>query len=273
MRRLLLVLSVLVTALAAALGLAPSASGATTLPSVMASTGDSITRGYDATAFGCFLADCPQYSWSTGTSTAVNSQLRRIQAAGGKPTAYNDAKTGAKMDALAGQLQTAAGQGAQYVTVLMGANDLCTSTIAGMTPTATFQAEFQTALSGYLAGNTQGSVFVSSIPNLYQLWSLLHSNSAAANTWRTFGICQSMLSASNTDSQRQQVVAQEQADNNALAAVCAQYVNCKWDNLATYNTAFTTSDVSTVDYFHPSVTGQNKLAGITWGAGYWPTLP
>ena len=44
MRRLLLLLSVLVTALAAALGLAPRASAATSLPAVMASTGDSITR-------------------------------------------------------------------------------------------------------------------------------------------------------------------------------------------------------------------------------------
>jgi hypothetical protein len=155
----------------------------------------------------------------------------------------------------------------------MGANDLCTSTIAGMTPTATFQAQFQAALTGYLANNPQRSVFVSSIPNLYQLWSLLHTNGSAANTWRTFGICQSMLAASNTEAQRQQVVAQEQADNQALATVCAQYANCKWDTLATYNTAFTTSDVSTVDYYHPSVSGQKKLAGITWGAGFWPSLP
>lgn len=267
--------SFLFVALLASLVLvAPAAEAATpALPTVMASTGDSITRGYDATLFGCFLADCTQYSWSTGTSTSVNSQLRRIRAAGGNPTAYNDAKTGAKMTALDGQIVTAAGQGAQYVTVLMGANDLCTSTIAGMTPTTTFQSQFQQALADYFARQPNGSVFVSSIPNLYQLWSLLHTNSSAATTWRTFGICQSMLSASNTEAQRQQVVAQEQADNKALATVCALYANCKWDNLATYNTAFVTSDVSTVDYFHPSVSGQNKLGGITWGASYWPSLP
>ena len=91
----------------------------------------------------------------------------------------------------------------------------------------------------------------------------------AASTWRSFGICQSMLSSSNTEAQRQQVVAQEQADNQALATVCAQYANCKWDNLATYNTAFVSSDVSTVDYFHPSLTGQGNLATTAWNAGYW----
>ncbi|MBV9098945.1 MAG: hypothetical protein JO079_12905, partial [Frankiaceae bacterium] len=58
---------------AAALVAPVSGANATTvpLPNSMASTGDSITRAYDATSNGCFLADCPQYSWSTGTTTAT----------------------------------------------------------------------------------------------------------------------------------------------------------------------------------------------------------
>jgi hypothetical protein len=155
----------------------------------------------------------------------------------------------------------------------MGANDVCTSSIATMTPTATFQSQFQTALSHFFAADPNAHVFVSSIPNIYQLWSLEHTNRTAASEWKYFGICQSMLSANNTEADRQTVVAQEQADNNALATVCAQFVNCKWDNLATYNYAFKTSDISTIDYFHPSVSGQNVLAGVTWGASYWPTTP
>ena len=57
----------------------------------------------------------------------------------------------------------------------------------------------------------------------------------------------------------------------ALAAVCAPFVNCKWDNLATFNYQFAASDVSTIDYFHPSVTGQTHLAATTWAASFWPT--
>jgi lysophospholipase L1-like esterase len=261
-RRLALMLSAVV----AVLFVAPAtAQAALQLPTSMASAGDSITRGFDATALGCLLTDCPQYSWSTGSSTAVNSQLRRIRAAGGNPAAYNDARTGAMMVDLDGQMLAAAGatQHADYVTVLMGANDLCTSSIGAMTPTPTFQAQFQKALGDYFAAQPNGRVFVSSIPNLYQLWSLLHTNRSATTTWRTFGICQSMLAAGNTEAQRQAVVAQEQADNAALAAVCAAFANCKWDGYATYNYTFTMSDVSTVDYFHPSVSGQNVLAGIT----------
>jgi hypothetical protein len=268
MRRLsLLILAVVALLVPAAVARADTPS----LPNSMASTGDSITRGFDATFFGCFLADCPQDSWATGSNGTVNSQYLRVRAANSAVVAYNDAKTGAKMSALDGQLLTAAGQNVQYATVLMGANDLCTSTIGGMTPTATFQSQFRTALSDFFTADPTAHVFVSSIPNLYQLWSLLHTK--ASGTWRTFGICQSMLSSSNTEAQRQQVVLQEQADNAALATVCGQFPNCRWDGLATYDYTFTGADVSTVDYFHPSVTGQGHLAGVTWQAGYWPTTP
>jgi lysophospholipase L1-like esterase len=258
----------------AAFGMAGTASAATpALPNSMASTGDSITRGFDSTSSGCFLSDCPQYSWSTGYSTTVNSQYQRILAANPAISGheYNDAKTGAQMSALDGQLKSAASQGVQYATVLMGANDVCTSSVSTMTPTATFQSEFQTALGDFFAADPNASVFVSSIPNIYQLWQLLHNNWSAESTWYSAQICQSMLSPYNSNTQRQQVLQQEEADNTALQAVCAQYANCRWDNLATFNTSFTTKDVSTVDYFHPSLTGQNTLAGVTWGASYWPS--
>jgi len=273
MRRLASFLLVALAVLAALSATTANAATTVPLPNSMASTGDSITRAYDSTSNGCFLSDCPQYSWSTGTDATVKSQYQRILAANSAISGhvYNDAKTGAQMVALDGQLTTAASQAVQYATVLMGANDVCTSSIATMTPTATFQSEFQTALTDFFNADPTAHVFVSSIPNIYQLWSLEHTNSTATFEWQSFKICQSMLASSNTEAQRQTVVAQEQADNNALASVCAQFANCKWDNLATYNYSFKTSDVSTIDYFHPSISGHNSLAGITWGASYWPT--
>jgi lysophospholipase L1-like esterase len=267
--------SLLVAALLAVAGVlvAPAtAQAAVPLPSSMASTGDSITRAFDATWLGCFVADCPQYSWSTGTSTSVNSQYRRILAKNPAISgqAYNDAKTGAKMVDLDGQLLAAASQQVQYATVLMGANDLCTSSAATMTSTDVFQAEFQKALTDFFAQDANALVFVSSIPNIYQLWSALHKNALATSTWKAGNICQSMLASSNTEAQRQLVVAQEQKDNAALQTVCGQFPGCRFDTtLLVYNTAFTGSDVSTIDYFHPSITGQNLLAQQTWAASYW----
>jgi lysophospholipase L1-like esterase len=174
------------------------------------------------------------------------------------------------MASLDGQVEEAASQGVQYLTVEMGANDLCVSSVGDMTPTATFQSEFQQALTGFTSADPGAHIFVASIPNIYQLWQDEHSDFIAELEWNVFGICPDMLSAFATSAQRQQIVAQEQADNQALASVCAEFSQCLFDNDAVYNVKFTSADVSNVDYFHPSVAGQAELATVAWSAGYWP---
>ena len=254
----------------------PVQAAAPPLPSSIASTGDSITRGFDATWNGCILKDCAQYSWSTGIDLAVFSQYQRILAANSAIAGqdYNFARTGATMADLDGQLKSAAAVGAQYVTVLMGANDLCTSTIATMTPPSRFKAELDQALIDFYSADRGAHLYLSSLPNLFQLWSLEHTNTSATRVWALARICQSMLGAANTDAQRQQVVSMEQAYNSILATECARAVtagvDCHWDGLAGYNFQFTTSDISPIDFFHPSIAGQNSVAALTWAAGYWP---
>jgi hypothetical protein len=141
----------------------------------------------------------------------------------------------------------------------------------GGAPTATFAAQFRAALAAFVAERPRARILVGSVPDLHWLWQLLHTNPVAQTIWTTFGICQSMLNIANTETQRQQVVAQELADNAVLASVCAQFSQCRWDGGAVYTTKFTVTDVSPVDYFHPSTQGQHDLAAVTWTAGYWPT--
>jgi len=273
MLRVKLRISIGILAIVAGLVPLSAAGSAPAWPNSMASTGDSITRAFDMSIWPwCLFSDCPAYSWSTGSSSSVNSQYRRILAKNPAISghAYNDAKTGANMSALDAQLQTAASQSVQYVTVLMGANDLCTSTIASMTPTDTFKSEFQQALANFFGNDPAAKVYVSSLPDIYQLWWTLHNNGSAQNTWRIYNICQSMLSASNTEADRQKVVAREAADNKALADVCASFPNnCRWDNYAGYNFKFPASDISGIDYFHPNLQGQKDIASVTWSASFW----
>jgi len=241
------------------------------LPNSIAAAGDSITRGFDVTGT-CLLRDCPNFSWSTGSDASVNSHYLRIlrlnSAIAGHQ--YNIAKTGAKMAALANQLVQAGYYKIDYVTVLMGANDLCTSSAASMTPAQTFVNQFYTALADYFYFNPGGHVFVSSIPDIYQLWSTLHTNLSATSTWSLFHVCQSMLAKANTDADRQKVVDQERLDNYLLGYVCTTFFpNCRWDNSATFNAKFSAVEVSKIDYFHPNVAGQAHLAAVTWAASYW----
>ena len=46
---------------------------------------------------------------------------------------------------------------------------------------------------------------------------------------------------------------------------------CRFDDNAVYNTTFTLTDISKVDYFHPSVAGQAKLAAVAYSAFGFPT--
>jgi lysophospholipase L1-like esterase len=242
------------------------------LPSSMAAIGDSITRAYDVC---CAYGDYPGQSWSTGSTSydGISSHYERIRRVNPAITGrgYNDAVSGAKMGAAPTQAAQAVSQGARYVTILLGANDLCTSSPSTMTSTTTFRAQFSQAMATLMAQDRDPYVLVSSIPNLYQLWQVLHSNSLARWAWANFHICQSMLGATRTEAERQQVVDRERAFNQILADVCARYARCRWDGGAVYNYQFTASQVSALDFFHPSLSGQAALARVTWAASWWPS--
>src|SRR5215831_18690080 len=258
--------------LALALVLAvPTAASAAPAGNSIAALGDSITRAFDtcSTAY----TDCPANSWSTGTNTAVKSWYTRLLA-GNQAIAghnYNDAKTGAKMADLAGQAATAASQQASIVTIMMGSNDVCTSSVSTMTPASTLGSQLSTALTNLTSGDPGVQIYVASIPNIYHLWEIFHTNLVANFVWSFAGICQSLLAnprstASGDVQRRNQVAAQVTNDNDTLALVCGGFTNCHWDGLAAYKVTFTTSDVTTRDYFHPSVAGQAKEAAALWAA-------
>jgi len=175
--------------------------------------------------------------------------------------------SGAKIDDAPGQAQATVGQGAQYVTILMGANDLCDT--GGLTPIATFRAHFQQTIDILRNGLPGSRVFVSSIPNLYQLWRLFRTDPAAQLVWQAARICPPMLRITNSEADRQRVVQREQELNEVLREVCAGWANCRFDGGQTYGFQFTRAMVSRLDYFHPSLLGQATLAAETWRVSWW----
>jgi lysophospholipase L1-like esterase len=263
--------------IAAAIGLVllgSSGASATSFPNSMASTGDSITRAYNTGILP--YTDNPSASWSTGTNSTVVSHYSRL--IGLNPAiaghVFNDAKSGARMVDLNDQLGTVAGQHVDYVTVLMGGNDVCQPSESQMTSVADFTAQFSNAMATFTAASPSTNVYVVSIPNVKNLWSVLKNNGTARFVWALFGVCQSMLarplSTAQADVHRRARVLQREVDfNSALASVCAAYVQCRFDGDAVFDMQFVATDVSTRDYFHPSLAGQKKLAAVSWSAGYW----
>jgi lysophospholipase L1-like esterase len=254
-------------------------------PTAIDALGDSITRGFNSQGVGCGpLADCPANSWATGTNAAVNSYYSRVKALNpsvllARPTTSatvggNDAVTGAKMAGLPAQAANAvnAPNKPDQVLILLGANDVCTSSEATMTSVESFRTNLTNGLNILSAGLPDARIDVSSIPNIYNLWNVLKGNVAAQLTW-TFGrICQSMLanptSTAQADADRRARVQQRNiAFNDTLRDVCAQYIHCHYDGGAAYAIPFAASDVGTLDFFHPNTNGQAKAAATAWATG------
>jgi len=251
----------------------PAAAAAGDPPGSMASMGDSITRGFNACGF---YVDCTARSWSTGSYASVNSHYLRIKAKNPAINGRNnnDAKSGAKAADMPGQAATAVSQGVGYVTILIGANDACTSTEAGMTSVTAYRNSIDSALSTIKSGLPTARVFIASVPNVKRLWEVGKGSSSARNTWSLFGICQSLLanptSTAQADVDRRNRVEQRVADfNTQLAQACAAYgSNCDFDDNAVFNYPFALSQISTWDYFHPNTSGQGVLASVTYAAGF-----
>lgn len=254
----------------------PTAAPAATngFPDSMAAIGDSITQAanLDGSTLG---SSNPQHSWSTGYDSAdgILSHYERLLANNANIASknHNDAVSGAKMVDAPAQADQAVQQQVEYVTFLMGGNDVCTSSKDNMTPVNTYEAQFRSAMDKLAAGLPNAQVYVVSVPDVYQLWKLFNTNKTATRVWSTFGICQSMLAKTNTESDRQFVRQRNIDFNTVLQNACAEYVQCRYDGGAIFSYQFTKTDVSTVDYFHPSKTGQANIAKTSWANGYWPT--
>jgi lysophospholipase L1-like esterase len=275
---------------------------ATKVPRVMAALGDSITRAYNTTGNGCPTGpglDCPKNSWATGTNPAVDSFRERLDAISPQPlTAYNDAVSGARAVNLLSQAELAAGQDPELVLIEIGANDACAST---PTATATFREQVRSALQVLVSSNKQVYIQLMSIPDINNLRTIFTEppDPNALLRWELFHVCQGLLgnplSTEPADEARREAFREQvMAYNAALAEVCAEFKRCLWDNEAVFNSEFTPADVanvtntggldippfnlvpvigpgnpnSTADYFHPSVSGQAKLAEAAWSTTF-----
>jgi lysophospholipase L1-like esterase len=281
--------AIAVATLLAAFALLAAPASAVAPPKVMAALGDSITRGFNTeVSLTCPTGpslDCPKNSWSTGENPAVNSQFQRIQAIDPdrNPVAHNDAVSGARASGLNSQAQVAAAQDPDYVTIEIGGNDACRSSISAQTPTATFKSQVKSALNTLVNDDPKVYIQVASIPDINQLHTIFTTPVPDPNAlarWSAFNVCQALLanplSTDPVDVQRRADFRAQVIDyNGALARVCAKFKRCLFDNNAVFNSQFTAADVATLttvgitaDYFHPSIHGQANLAETTWNATF-----
>lgn len=236
----------------------------------MAVLGDSISV---ATATCGYNSTCNQNSWATGTNEKVNSQAELLAADQGTPvTTYNDAVAGAKAIDLAAQVSLAVQQKPDYAAILIGANDFCAADISKMTSPTAYRQQLASVIASFKQYLPDTYVFMASVPDPSDLYEANRGSAAAKQVWSYASICQSLLASPADNSaqakQRRELVRQRaEAYNSAIANVCNEYDKCHYDNGAIFNKKYSASDISDLDYFHPSVQGQRELADLTWNEG------
>src|SRR5262249_4412193 len=113
-------------------------------------------------------------------------------------------------------------------------------------------------------------IYVASIPNLQYLWGLFHNNPAATSTWETYNFeCPGIMTEPTSEgaaakARRAATGLAERGYNAIIKIICAAAANCQYDNGLVFAAKFAESEVSTVDFYHPSVSGQTSLAAAAW---------
>lgn len=234
-------------------------------------------RGYDHTA----------NSWVVGDAVGdhVYSLRERFEALGAALQVVDAAKSGTKMSDATRQAAkiVAAARGLRagqtaYVTFELGTNDLCDDP---NTSASTFEAQLRSAISILREGLPAGSrILLLPIPDFDHFHAITQADPAAraslaqhANSHN----CAPFL-GSNSPLDLDQARAALAEYDAILVRVCdeiqatdgaAGRLYCRTDRRLLSEGDFTIGDLSTVDYFHPSMSGQAKMATAAWNVGEW----
>lgn len=232
-------------------------------PSSIVALGDSLTAAY-----GSCLAptSCPRNSWVTGDGTQVRSHYRRILAANPAVEDHNRnlAAPRAVVADLPGQASAAAASPAEYVTVLVGGNDACEGE---MTSVEAFRGYVDEALGTLRDAMPGARLLVVSIPDIYRVWEIGHTNKFAVGVWKS-GVCPNLLanatSTAPEDAARREAFRDRiTAYNRQLEAACSAYgPRCRFDDVSDF--AFELTMLSAIDFLHPNASGQQALADLTY---------
>lgn len=236
-------------------------------PNSIAGLGDSITRAaLSDNSIGGLAYGQPEHSWSTGYSSSdpVSSHYERILAAnpGISGQTYNLAESGAQMDDLPGQANSAVSVGAQYVVIQMGGNDVCADDTAGMTSVASYQSNFNIAMDTLQAGLPTAKILVTEVVRVKRVYDVGRYNLGCLLQWATFQWCNNVLR--NGSTQRNAADARNIEYNNVLRSTCAARGILFDDDV--FEWQFSRGNLSDIDCFHPDMSGQNLLANITYDA-------
>lgn len=238
-------------------------------PASLVVIGDSMSLAMSS----CGAAEpCLEASWAVGTDRAVDSIAQRLgERSGVVPKTAAIAKLGAGVSFADDAVASLSQKQADLVLVLLGANDACTSSMDSVTSAADFAAGYASLLAGVRATAPDAPIVAYSVPDLLRLWELGRDDPAIVKAWGASPSCRSLLGDADSDAapdvaRRGEIAALLDSYDTAIAGACAAVTGCTFDDGAVHAVVFEDGDVSDVDHFHASRSGQATLAAAAWPA-------
>ncbi len=227
--------------------------------------GDSVSVGVSACDS---TSACREASWAGGSDAKVNSVASRIaKLAGRTPRIIYAARPGADVASASNEVRRGLADSKtprpQLTLVLLGANDACASTSADMTPAAEFGESYRRLLDDLFKGAPGALTLAMSVPSIEQLWKLNHEDPSAMRAWSRFWGCNNLLRGGSS-ADRSSIVNRVTEYNQIIARECTAARRCVYDGGALNRHTFRTSEISGIDFFHPSKDGQRAIAEIAW---------
>lgn len=239
---------------------------------VVAAMGDSITVAFSSDI--AFKPD-PAFSWSTGEKSApgFESHLQRLRRRFPNTMIQgkNVAVSGATIDDIAKQVVQVNALRADYVTLLVGGNDVCGWASSYTASETKFLNKLNQYLSSLTLTNPNIRIVLSAIPDITQIWDVAKNEAACQKVWTAIPrFCSPIFGQKASDSSRIALRERLRQTNFKIADVAKRYAKNVKFAASVGRAALTRADLSPYDCFHPSVKGQSILSAYTWNDGWFP---
>jgi lysophospholipase L1-like esterase len=227
--------------------------------------GDSITTAFNAERSGDDVAA----SWATG-GERVLGHAHRLAAALPALTvrSVNAARAGAQAQDLELQVDRLLPSAPDYVTLLVGANDLTRWLLGGFGPAVDrYERDVRTAVLRLKEANPRVLILLGSLPDQSRVLDLVIARGlggAAGGGWGD------LVPPSLRAGLQQAYTERWTAANRALEDVAAAYPGQVRLARGIARARFAGEHLSPLDSYHPSVEGQRLLARVTWDEGFFP---
>jgi lysophospholipase L1-like esterase len=244
-----------------------SGSYADNSPFIMGALGDSITTAVNANGWGASVEE----SWATGASSsgAVNSHYRRLKEhLGTEIQRYNVAQGGATSASLEQQVNQLLKVTPDYVTVLIGANDVCSWQGGYEEKIAAYLSKTRKALQRIITANSQVKIYLAPVPNLLRVWEVGRQHSCQW-FWDLTNVCAGVFHSSRTPADRQDFMARVTRMNAGLQTLADDHPDTIKFASSLVDLPISWTHLSPHDCFHPSLAGQNLIAEKTWESGWY----